>query len=307
MPILLLAILLVPLLAGCVPGGTRSDGVPSADAPFTLTALDVGQGDALLLRTSQAVVLLDTGDPTADVVRLLAREGVSRIDLLVLTHPHVDHVGGALEVLRSLPVGSIWLRPLEPDAVIAPELAAALRLAHTTGIPVRAPPAGAQVRLGDIRLEVLGPPPGTPYTWTQSPTNNHSIVLRASVPGSGSVLLAGDAEREAQSDLLATFGGRLRSDVLVVPHHGSRTSAADFLTGVGAHTAVISVGRRNRHGHPHPTILAVLEQAGMRIRRTDEEGTVRLPIGPAARPFAVGRSQPSGAVPRMPQLAEFNG
>jgi competence protein ComEC len=305
MPALLLVLVL--LLAGCVPGRAAPDGVPTADAPFTLTALDVGQGDALLLRTSRAVVLVDTGEPTAGVVRLLEREGVRRIDLLVLTHPHLDHVGGALEVLRSLPVGSIWLRPLDPDAAVAPELDAALRLAHTSGIPVRAPPAGAQVVLGDIRLEVLGPPPGQPYAWTQSPTNNHSIVLRAWVPGSGSVLLAGDAEREAQSDLLATFGGRLRSDVLVVPHHGSRTSAADFLTGVGAHTAVISVGRRNRHGHPHPTILATLEQAGMRIRRTDEEGTVRLPIGPATRPVAVGGSQPSAAVPRMPQLAEFHG
>ena len=80
----LLVVLLVPLLAGCVPGGGRSDGVPSADAPFTLVALDVGQGDATLLRTGQVAVLVDAGDPEGDVVRLLRREGVDRLDLLVI-------------------------------------------------------------------------------------------------------------------------------------------------------------------------------------------------------------------------------
>jgi competence protein ComEC len=114
--LLLLVLLLVSLLAGCVPGSARSDGVPSADAPFTLTALDVGQGDAILLRTRQVAVLIDTGDPEAGVVRKLRREGVERLDLLVITHAHLDHVGGAPAVLAALPVGVVWMHPV-PDGV----------------------------------------------------------------------------------------------------------------------------------------------------------------------------------------------
>jgi competence protein ComEC len=274
--LLLLVILLVPLLAGCVPSSPRSAGVPTADAPFTLTALDVGQGDATLLRTAQATVLVDTGDPEAGIVRMLRREGVERLDLLVITHPHLDHVGGAPAVLQAMPVDVMWIHPVPDGVTVVPEYQAALREAQLRGIPVRGPPAGAVIAVADLVLEVLGPPPGRPYEWTRSELNNASIVLRASVASAGAVLIAGDVEREAQGDLLVQHRSRLRSDVLVVPHHGSRTSDPEFLIATAASTAVISVGRNNRHGHPAQDILDVLESAGMTVRRTDREGTVRI-------------------------------
>lgn len=277
--ILLLVVLLVSLLAGCVPGGARSDGVPTADAPFTLTALDVGQGDAFLLRAPGAVVLVDTGDPDADVVRLLRGEGVARLDLLVITHAHLDHVGGAPDVLAELPVDVVWMHPAPDESDVVPQYAATLREAERRGIPVRAPPAGARVAVGDLQLEVLGPPPGRPYAWTASELNNTSLVLRASVAGAGSVLLAGEVEREAQADLLRSVPDRLRVDVLAVPHHGSRTSDPAFLVATGAHIAVLSVGVANRHGHPHDETLEVIERAGMRLHRTDRDGTVRVVVG----------------------------
>jgi len=279
MPALLLVLVL--LLAGCVPGVGRaaSDGVPTADAPFTLTALDVGQGDALLLRTPTVTVLVDTGEPDADVVRLLRREGVERLDLLVVTHPHLDHVGGAPHVLSSLPVAVVWMHLPPSDVEVVPQVAQLLREAELRGIPVRGPPEGALVQLDDLRLEVLGPPSGRPYAWARSELNESSIVLRASVSGSGSVLLAGDAERAAQADLLAHHADAIRADVLVVPHHGSRTSDPEFLVAVGATTAVISAGRGNRHGHPHPEVLELLEQMGTRVWRTDRDGTIRIRVG----------------------------
>jgi competence protein ComEC len=276
MPPLLL--ILVLLLAGCVPGRAATDGIPTADAPFTLTALDVGQGDALLLRAPGATVLVDAGDPDADVVRLLRQEGVERLDLLVVTHAHLDHVGGAPSVLEALPVGVVWMHAVPGSIDVVAQHAETFRQAEQRGIPIRGPPAGAVVAIGELRLEVLGPPPGRPYGWTRGELNNSSIVLRASVAGAGSVLLAGDVEREAQGDLLASHPERLRADVLVVPHHGSRTSDPTFLTATGAHTAVVSVGRANRHGHPHPEILDALGSAGMRILRTDREGTVRIAV-----------------------------
>jgi len=271
-------LVLVLLLAGCVPGRAAPDGAPTVDAPFTLTALDVGQGDALLLRARGVTILVDTGEPGADVVRLLRREGIERLDLLVITHAHLDHVGGAPLVLDALPVDVVWMHPVPEGVDVVVQHTQTLEAAERRGIPIRAPPVGARVSVGDLRLEVFGPPAGRPYDWTRSELNNASIVLRASVAGAGSVLLAGDVEREAQADLLAAHRERLRVDVLVVPHHGSRTSDPEFLLATGARTAVLSVGRGNRHGHPHPEILATLESAGMRIHRTDRDGTVRIAL-----------------------------
>jgi len=278
MPALLLVLVL--LLAGCAPGAVRaaSDGIPTAGAPFTLTALDVGQGDALLLRTPSVTVLVDTGEPDAGVVAALRRNGVRQLDLLVITHAHLDHVGGAPAVLDALPVGEVWMHLPPEGLVVADQVAQTLRLANERGIPVRGPPAGARVSIGDLRLEVLGPPPGRPYAHTRSELNNASIVLRASVGGAGSVLMAGDAELEAQRDLIATYRPALRADVLVVPHHGSRTSDPDFLAAIGARTAVISAGRGNRHGHPHRDVLDVLERLGAEIVRTDRSGDVVVQV-----------------------------
>jgi competence protein ComEC len=276
--LLLLVVLLSSLLVGCVPGGARSDGVRTPDAPFTLTALDVGQGDAFLLRAGDAHVLVDTGEPDAQVVQLLRSEDVEHLDLLVVTHAHLDHVGGAPDVLAALPVAVVWMHPVPGGTDVVPQYAATLDAVARRGIPVRAPPAGARVTVGPLLLEVLGPPPGRPYAATASELNNTSIVLRASVPGAGSVLLAGEAEREAQADLLAHVPQALAVDVLVVPHHGSRTSDPAFLVATGAHTAVLSVGTDNRHGHPHAETLDVLDAMGVRLPRTDRDGTVRIAV-----------------------------
>jgi competence protein ComEC len=236
-------------------------------------------------------VLVDTGEPAADVVRLLRREGVARIDLLVITHAHLDHIGGAPSVLDALPVDVIWMRPVPADVTVVPQYVATLERAILAGIPVRAPPEGAQVLLGDLQLEVLGPPPGRPYLGVGSELNNGSIVLRASVRGAGSVLLAGDVEQAAQQHLLAAYGGRLRADVLIVPHHGSRTTDPAFLAAVAAPTAIISVGSGNRHGHPHADTLRALERLGATVRRTDREGTVRIAVTGEA-PASAGAGGP---------------
>jgi competence protein ComEC len=175
------------------------------------------------------------------------------------------------------------MHPVAADVPAVAQQLDTLRAAERRGIPVRGPPAGAVVAVGELVLEVLGPPPGRPYAGTRSELNNTSIVLRASVMGVGSVLLAGDVEREAQADLLADHLERLRVDVLVVPHHGSRTSDPEFLAATGAHTAVISVGRGNRHGHPAREVLEVLGSAGMRVLRTDLEGTIRVAVGAGSR------------------------
>jgi competence protein ComEC len=239
---------------------------------FTVTAIDVGQGDAFLVESPAARVLVDAGEDAA-AARWLREHGRTALDLLVVTHGHRDHVGGAPEVLRRLDVDAVWYRPLPTEL---PEAAEVLTEAAARGVPVRDVAAGDRVVIGDLAIEVLGPPPGRPYRYARSEPNESSTVLRVSHDGRRA-LFAGDAEREAQAALLAD-GVDLSVDLLAVPHHGGATSDPAFLLATGAQVALIGVGEDNRHGHPHPDVLAVLEDLGAEVRRTDLDGTVMATV-----------------------------
>lgn len=280
MPALL--VVLVLLLAGCVPGGAAPDGAPTADVPFTLTALDVGQGDALLLETLSARVLVD-GGADATAARLLARRGIDRLDLVIATHGDLDHVGGLPDVLRRFPVGELWLHPSPVGKAAADRLAEA---AVATGVPVRAPLAGAILRVGDLTLEVLAPWPALLDAGGDDASNDASIVARASSGGSA-VLLAGDSGAAVHARLLDSVRHRLRADVLVLPHHGSSTSDLRLIGAVMPAVAVVSAGRDNPYGHPHREVLAELARLGIPVRRTDEEGSVTVRL-PTRRPVPAG-------------------
>lgn len=250
---------------------------------FSVTAIDVDQGDAFLLRTPGARVLVDAGQDDA-AARWLVRHGHVRLDLLVVTHGHVDHVGGAPEVLDRTSVGAVW-RPPSPDRVAAIEVLDAA--AAAAGVPVREVVAPAEVTVGDLHLEVLGPPPARPYRHASSELNESSIVLRATWQDRVA-LTTGDVERAAQADLQALADARvgagrpdpLRAGLLTVPHHGSATSDPAFLARVGARVGIISAGADNPHGHPHRDALAALASARTEVRRTDLEGTVTVEVPP---------------------------
>jgi competence protein ComEC len=280
MPVLLLVLVL--LLVGCVPGGSRSDGIPTADEPFTLVALDVGQGDALLLETGSARVLVDGGgDSTA--ARLLARRGVRHLDLVIATHGDLDHVGGLSDVFRTVRVGELWLHPSPVGKAAVDRLAEAARDA---AVPVRAPLAGAVLSVGDLTLEVLAPWPALLEATGDDASNDASIVVRASA-GGASALLGGDSGAAVHARLIAAAPEHLRADVLVLPHHGSSTSDLRLVAAVAPAVAVVSAGRDNPYGHPHREVVAELDRLGIPLRRTDLEGTVTVRL-PARTPVAVG-------------------
>jgi competence protein ComEC len=239
---------------------------------LTVTAIDVGQGDAFLVESPAARVLVDAGEDDA-AARWLRSAGRRHLDLVVVTHPHLDHVGGIPDVLRRLHVDAVWYRPLPTELPQAQEV---LEVALGRDVPVRVVASGDRARVGDLDVEVLGPPPGRPYRFERSEPNDTSIVVRISHEGRR-VLLAGDAERAAQADLL-TAPRYLEAELIAVPHHGSHTTDPAFLAATGAQVALISAGRDNRHGHPHEKILAVLGELGMEVRRTDQEGTVRVAV-----------------------------
>ena len=252
-------------------GGLRPAGLQ-------VTAIDVGQGDAYLVESPGARVLVDAGEDDR-AARWLARNGRRHLDLVVVTHPHLDHVGGVPEVLGSRSVGALWWSPLPTQL---PAAAEALRAAEAHGVPVRVVHRGARVRVGDLDIEVLHPPPGRPHRWARSELNESSTVLRIEHAGAR-LLLTGDIEAEAQADLLAGVPDRLHAEVLAVPHHGSATTDVAFLAHVGPRVALISAGQHNRHGHPDSSILAALDELGAEVRRTDLEGTVTVEV-PVTRP-----------------------
>ena len=272
-----LVLALVVLLATPLLGATRPAGL-------RVTAIDVGQGDAFLVESPHTRVLIDAGEDDR-AARWLRQHGRRHLDLLVVTHPHLDHVGGVPAVLRDLSVGALWWRPLPTEL---PQARATLEVAAARAVPTRVVERGEQVRVGDLDIEVLHPPPGRPYRWARSELNETSTVLRIHHAGVRA-LITGDVEAEAQRDLLAAVGDRLQAEILTVPHHGAATSDEGFLAHVGAEVALISVGTDNRHGHPSPSIIQALAALEVEVRRTDLEGTVAVEVPASTTVLGRGR------------------
>lgn len=229
-----------------------------------VTFLDVGQGDAILLETPRAGVLVDQGPPEGDAAGQLADLGVRSLSALVLTHPQRDHVGGAAEVLRRLDVEQV----LEPGLeATGPEQDEALDVARARGVAVRTIRRGSSFRAGRLTLRVVWPQDGG--TAAEDP-NLNAVVLVATF-GETDVLLPADAESEVTGRL--PLGG---VEVLKVAHHGSEDPGlAAQLAELRPRIAVISCGRGNEYGHPRAETLAALAASpGLITYRTDLDGRV---------------------------------
>lgn len=263
-------------------------------AGWLLVGCDVGQGDALALRASggSAVVIDAGGDPELvdDCLRGL---GITSIPLLVLSHPHADHIGGLSGVVRNRAVGAIVVGPAtEPAAGVR----AIAELAASHRIPLVRPQPGWAFSLGEVRVEVLGPP--RTFVGTRSDANNNSLVVRA-VVGGVSVLFAGDVENEAQQALLRSGRG-LSAEVLKVPHHGSAFSEPAFFAAVRPTVAVIEVGTGNDYGHPSPAVVRQLQRLGARVLRTDMDGHVAVLGRPGELAVVTRSSDLRTGSPRSP-------
>lgn len=255
--------LLVPSVAGVV----RSRSLREVEHPRALF-LDVGQGDAIVLRDNSHVALVDAGANDRRLLPLLLDRGIRRIDLAVLTHAHPDHCGALATVIERLEVRELWISPRRFRGDCA---AAVLDAAARSGTPIHLVRDGDVRMLGSLRLAAHIPD----RTFRRSPDNNASVVLQVQA-GRRRILLTGDVEREAE---LWLADRNLRADVLKVAHHGSRTSSISlFLDAVTPRIAVISCGRRNQFGHPHPAVLDALAGRGGRVWRTDRNGTIELEL-----------------------------
>ncbi len=268
----LLAIpLMLPLLMPVVPR--------PAEGHFELVAADVGQGTAVIVRTRAHALLFDTGpayslesDAGGRVLLPLLRvRGEHRLDLLMLSHRDSDHVGGAASVLAGLPVD-----------LVASSLADEHPL-RAKPVPHRRCDAGQSWAWDGVRFEVLHPLPED-HARLLKP-NALSCVLRVADAAGRRALVTGDIEAPQEAALVQRLGPALRSEVLVVPHHGSRTSSTPaFLAAVQPRVAVVQAAYRSRFGHPAPDVVARYEAAGVPVVRSDRCGAWTLPAEPGAAP-----------------------
>jgi competence protein ComEC len=264
----------VALLAVGVAFAVWGPGPRPPDGRMHLTLLDVGQGDSLVVRSPRGEVwVVDAGgfpDSSRDigetvVAPYLWSEGYRRLEGVVATHPHPDHVGGVPFLLGAFAVSRLWEGVAPRHDRGHERLQESLRAWPGTRLAVH---RGVAASWDGVEVRVLGPR-GTAPPWRTR--NDDSVVLALSF-GEVSLLLAGDIEARAERSLEVP-----RAGVLKVPHHGSRSSSTRaFLEAVRPRLALVSAGSRNRFGHPHPEVVARYAAAGARLLRTDRDGTITV-------------------------------
>jgi len=268
--LLTLLALLALFLSACI-----STPTPTGSA-LTVAFLDIGQGDSILIRSPNGMTMLIDGgnsdnDATQVILPKLSEWGADRLDVMVATHPDADHIGGLPEVLETFPVETVALTGQVHSTQIYERLLTDIRDLNVNAIQTR---TGTSIPFDPaVRVEVLGP--DDEFVQDDNDTNNASIVIRLTY-GSVSFMFTGDAEDPEEEAILAS-GADLRSAILKVGHHGSRSSTSEpFLAAVDPQIGVISAGANNQFGHPHQEVLDRLEQGGVQIYRTDQGGTITI-------------------------------
>ena len=235
-----------------------------------VAVLDVGQGLAVTVRTATHMLLYDTGPRYSSqsdsgsriVVPYLRGECIRQLDGLIVSHNDTDHSGGMASVLAQIPVDWVASSLADNTPVLA---------THEHMLCY----AGQSWVWDGVRFDMLHPSPSS-YEDADIKDNNRSCVLRVTSQF-GSLLLTGDIEREAEQELLGSFADELASDILIVPHHGSKTSSTPaFIAAVQPQVTIFTVGYRNRFGHPKQAVLERYAQTGSKAYRSDNDGAVLL-------------------------------
>ncbi len=237
---------------------------------------DVGQGDAIFIEDQKLHQVLIDGGPDSTVLEKLGKEIPSwdnTLDLIILTHPEKDHLAGLIEVLKRYKVENILWTGVVRDTAEYKEWK---KLIEEEGAKIFIAKAGQKIYSSakNFGAEILYPFESLEGK-TLEDSNNTSIIIRL-VFGENSFLLTGDAYKSVERDLIEK-GIDVDSDILKVAHHGSKTSsAAEFIEKVSPETAIISVGKDNTYGHPHPEVLETLAKYGINILRTDKNGDIKI-------------------------------
>lgn len=231
--------------------------------------IDVGQGDSILVQQGGQNMLIDAGtnDSTSTLITYLKKQSLSKIDYLVLTHPHEDHIGGADAVIKNFNIGKVYMPKATTTTKTYQDVVTAMK---NKKYKAEAPNPGDTFKLGSVNCTVL-----SPINSVKDDLNTYSLVLKLQY-GDNKFLFTGDTQSSNEQDMLGK-GYDLSADVLKVAHHGSRTSTTDeFLNAVNPKYTVISCGKGNDYGHPHKTVMDKLKAKKIPLYRTDESGTIIL-------------------------------
>jgi competence protein ComEC len=251
-----------------------------AEGTARLVALDVGQGLSVMVVTARHALVYDTGPRFGEasdagarlIVPVLRAEGIRSLDALVVSHQDLDHSGGALSLLDAVPVRTLWSSLAIDHAIV--------RRAAAQGTSWRCAP-GIAWEWDDVRFAMLHPPLEL-YADPRVKTNDRSCVLRIEAHGRVA-LLAGDIEARTEASLVREGPVSLAADVLIVPHHGSRTSSTPaFVSAVAPIVAIVTAGYRNRFKHPRPDVVARYRRIGAEVPRTDRDGAIGVTLSARA-------------------------
>jgi competence protein ComEC len=242
---------------------------------FRVSALDIGQGSALVIETAHHALLFDAGPGPESthageriVAPYLLATGVQTLDALVVSHSDSDHAGGAPAVLKAVGVRQLLASLPAQDALWA--------RARASGSQALRCAAGQRWNWDGVEFRMLWPEPGP----LAGKPNHQSCVLRVTSAAGHAALFTADIEADVERTLIARGRDALRADVLIAPHHGSRTSSTEpFLDAVEPRVAVFQVGYRNRFHHPNATVFARYGMRGIALSRSDVDGAARIEIG----------------------------
>ena len=244
---------------------SKEDLQPDPDV-MEVHFIDVGQGDSTLIKCAGQTLLIDTAtaDKGTAIQNYLTKQGVEKLDYLVLTHPDSDHIGAAAVIITKFEIGRVFVSNFEKDNSTYRKMIQAL---DDKRLKAEVPKVGSTFNLGSAVCTVLAP------NRTYDDPNDASVALLVQ-NGETRFLFTGDAQEEAEEDILAN-GLELKADVYKAGHHGSRTSSCeDLLDAVDPEFAVISCGKGNSYGHPHAQVLNSLRARDIKVYRTDEQGSL---------------------------------
>jgi beta-lactamase superfamily II metal-dependent hydrolase len=275
MPALLALVLLPVSCRWIVPSETSEEPAPPPSGSLSISFIDVGQGDGVLVQAGGESYLIDAGrsEEGPNVVDFVRGRGVRVLDGIVVSNPDADHIGGFLDVFDAFPVETVYLSG-DPKGTLT--FNTFLRAARDEGSEVEVVRAGMLMDWGGVRADVIAPP--TDAEGGLFPETNDNSVGILLTHGAARVLLAGDAEAKSEEYMAnGPYTGPLT--VLKVTHHGSNTSTTTpFLSRFRPKVAVIQVGADNSYGHPTPETLDRLRRAGTKVFRNDEDGDVIVTI-----------------------------
>ena len=250
---------------------TDADDSTPITGDLDIYFLDVDQGDSAFIHTPEGnTILIDGGEAkSADtILKFLDEKGIDRLDIVIATHAHADHIGGLVKVVEQMDIGAVYMPKATHTTKTFENLVMAVQ---AKGLKFKAAYAGAKIPLEDVNAQFVGPIEKDSY----EDLNNSSAVLRL-VYGEMGFLFTGDAETEAEMEMISS-GQNLRAQVLKLGHHGSTTSSTEeFLDAVSPEYGIISCGKDNKYGHPHVEILERLKDNNISIYRTDELGTIHI-------------------------------